>query len=173
MLFDLALAFHHRARIKEAVRAIGAEEWTTLAALVREGLSPNQRLPVSDLPGISRQGPRSTTPFLAMSLHPIKASPDALRDAFELALEKGAKISFRAVGDKRTALDHQANIRSLEGWKLICAHRAVPAADLIKIARSLNWGKGEAFAEQYRAEQENQALDQATAQAQARPRPRL
>ena len=174
MLFDLALTLKKRAQIKAAVIAIALQEWSNLADMMRAGLSPNQRLPVSGLPNIRRQGPRYTTPFLAMSMHSFAhAAPNPLQEAFALALEKGADLSLRVKGDARGALEHQANLQSLGGWQTVCAARNVPASELLELARALGWPDGEAFALNELVRQQANALDQATPTIPERPRPRL
>jgi hypothetical protein len=154
MLFDTALTLLQGQRTRGAVKAIAEENWSALAQLVEEGLNPNQILSTKSLPDILRQRANQTTPLLAMSMQRLggdDAQAQIKRDTYSLLLAKGGD-PFLAVGnDKRNSFVHLANIRNLEGVRLIAA----AGIDVRKANiedNQTDWEAGIQWAREYRAQ---------------------
>lgn len=162
MIFDLAMSFRNRRLIGRAKEALDDHQWLDVIDLLEEGLSPNQMIPVGTFLNPKIRG--DITTFLHLSKYQIEATeegepPSPLFCAFKMALEKGGDLTTRAPFDTRGPLDHQANIRSLDGWKLIAEYHTLDFQALAQHATELSWSEGHAWASAQLANENAQALN--------------
>lgn len=162
--------FRHQRLIKNACAVLSNHDWLGLIRLMKQGLSPNQSLPMDLVSHLSRFKDKgaTTTPFLFLSNMRMEA-PSELFQAFQVALQQGADPLVVGHRDVRTAWDHLGNTRSLDGWKLMAQYHTPDHAKLLEIARNLDWPEGERWAVEHHAATQFQGLDQTTPSPPSRP----